>query len=237
MSVSFLMASKKRAASLTALALSGALVLSACSDDEGSGNDSSSVESTESAESTEPSESTDGESSSEEAADAAAESNEDAPVQKNASTSTGDDELKFDDAYAATEESDRGMSAVYGTLRNVTDRDMVITEVKGNQEGARYELHTVDSNGNMKELSGFKFPAGKEGVFKPGGNHIMILDLPEELAAGDTINLTLVEDDGTEHKMDSIPVRVQGTSHEHYGDGGSGDMNHMQHGEEHGHEH
>ena len=216
------MTAKKRAASVAALALSGALVLSACSDSEEESNDSTSSSAAESSSTAAESSTTEAESSSTEADEEVEESDatDDADsADKNASASVGDDELKFDGAYAATEHSDRQMSAVYGKLRNVANRDITIVEVKGDLEGARYELHEVDLNGNMSEVGGFKYPAGKEGTFEPGGNHIMIMDTPEDLAAGDTINITLVEQDGTEHQMDNIPVRVLETSHEHYGDG------------------
>ena len=57
-------------------------------------------------------------------------------------------------------------------------------------------------------------PAGKGAELKPGGFHVMLLDLKKQLKEGDTVPLTLVLE-GKDKKRQSIevnaPVRALGT--------------------------
>ena len=57
------------------------------------------------------------------------------------------------------------------------------------------EIHrTVNDNGIMKMLptDGIDLPAGKPVELKPGGFHIMLMDLKKQLKPGDTVPITLV---------------------------------------------
>ena len=221
MSLTSLNNTKKRAAAAAAVALSSALFLSACSDDGEDKNDAST-----SAEATQSTESAD--SADDKAADEQA--------------------LEFNDSYVTAKPAGKNMTSVFGTLHNTTDKDITITEVKGDIDGAKYELHEVNADGEMQEISSLTIPAGEDSVLEPGGNHIMIMEVSDEIAAGDSLSFTLVDEDGNEYKLDNVPVRVQQSTHEHYGDEDGanmegmdgiehGDMDGMQHGEEHGHEH
>ncbi|WP_035010289.1 copper chaperone PCu(A)C [Corynebacterium jeikeium] len=221
MSLTSLNNSKKRAAAVAAVALSSALFLSACSDDgEDKNGASTSAEATQSAGS-------DGADGSTKAAD--------------------DKALEFKDSYVTAKPADKNMTSVFGTLHNTTDKDITITEVKGDIDGAKYELHEVNRDGEMQQISSLTIPAGEDSVLEPGGNHIMIMEVSDEIAAGDSLAFTLVDKDGKEYKLDNVPVRVQQSTHEHYGDAKDGEMgnmdgmqhggDHMQHGGEHGHEH
>lgn len=216
MSLTSLNNTKKRAAAVAAVALSSALFLSACSDDgEGKNDASTSAETTQSAESAE--------SADDKAADEQA--------------------LEFNDSYVTAKPADKNMTSVFGTLHNTTDKDITITEVKGDIDGAKYELHEVNDDGEMQQISSLTIPAGEDSVLEPGGNHIMIMEVSDEIAAGDSLSFTLVDEDGNEYKLENVPVRVQQSTHEHYGDEDGGNMegmdgmDGMQHGEEHGHEH
>lgn len=224
MSLTSLNNTKKRAAAAAAVALSSALFLSACSDDGEDKNDAStSAEATQSAESAD--------SADDKAADEQA--------------------LEFNDSYVTAKPADKNMTSVFGTLHNTTDKDITITKVKGDIDGAKYELHEVNADGEMQEITSLTIPAGEDSVLEPGGNHIMIMEVSDEIAAGDSLSFTLVDEDGNEYKLENVPVRVQQSTHEHYGDEDGGNMegmdgmqhgdmdgmDGMQHGEDHGHEH
>ena len=228
MSLTSLNNTKKRAAAVAAVALSSALFLTACSDDgEGKNDASTSGEATQSTESAESAESAD-----DKAAD--------------------DQALEFNDSYVTAKPADKNMTSVFGTLHNTTDKDITITEVKGDIDGAKYELHEVNDDGEMQQISSLTIPAGEDSVLEPGGNHIMIMEVSDEIAAGDALSFTLVDEGGNEYKLENVPVRVQQSTHEHYGDEDGGNMegmdgmeqggnmegmDGMQHGEDHGHEH
>ena len=58
----------------------------------------------------------------------------------------------------------------------------------------------------MREVSSIDVPAGGEVVLEPGGMHVMLLELPDPLEAGETFDLTLVTDAGDEIVID-VEVR------------------------------
>lgn len=65
----------------------------------------------------------------------------------------------------------------------------------------RVELHThkEDANGVMRMIEveeGFLIPANGEHTLARGGDHVMFLGLTRPLNHGDTVNLTLIFDDG-----------------------------------------
>ena len=56
------------------------------------------------------------------------------------------------------------------------------------------ELHEVKSDGGlmrMRPIDALELPAGKLVELKPGGYHVMLLDLSETLRTGSTVPLTL----------------------------------------------
>ena len=91
------------------------------------------------------------------------------------------------------------------------------------------EVHEMKMDGDvmkMRAMPALELPAGKTVELKPGGYHIMLLDLKAPLAKGSAVPLTLVFQDaqGTESRLDlSLPVAAaapggapaQGHSHGH----------------------
>lgn len=58
----------------------------------------------------------------------------------------------------------------------------------------RAEMHTTIAKGDvmtMRQLEHIDLNAGESRVFKPGGDHIMLLDLKQPLKEGDLVKLTL----------------------------------------------
>lgn len=91
------------------------------------------------------------------------------------------------------------------------------------------EVHEMKMDGDvmkMRAVPALDLPAGKTVELKPGGYHIMLLDLKAPLAKGSTVPLALVFQDaqGAESRLDlSVPVvtavpggaPAQGHSHGH----------------------
>ncbi|WP_411565015.1 copper chaperone PCu(A)C [Rubrivivax sp. A210] len=60
---------------------------------------------------------------------------------------------------------------------------------------ARTELHSMVLDGTvarMRQIPALELPAGAAVDLKPGGYHIMLIDLKQQLQPGDTVPLTLV---------------------------------------------
>ena len=72
------------------------------------------------------------------------------------------------------------------------------------------ELHEMSMDGSvmkMRAVPGIELPAGKTVELKPGGYHIMLLDLKKELKAGETVPVTLVVE-GADKKRESVEVKA-----------------------------
>jgi len=77
------------------------------------------------------------------------------------------------------------------------------------------EVHEMVMEGDVMKMravsGGLELPAGKPVELKPGGYHIMLIDLKAPLVAGGTVPLTLVLRDakGAEVKQElQVPVRA-----------------------------
>ena len=95
-------------------------------------------------------------------------------------------------------------------------QDMRLVEARSPVAGV-VELHEMAMDNNvmkMRAVPGIDIPAGKGAELKPGGFHVMLLELKKQLKEGDTVPLTLVLE-GKDKKRQSIevnaPVRALGT--------------------------
>lgn len=106
------------------------------------------------------------------------------------------------DEGADAEEMSLGTSAVYMTITNPTDEDdalvAAITDAAGIVEVHESMLDENDVMMMRPVEGGIPVPAGEMQELRPGGFHVMLLDLPEALEMGDTITVTLVFASGAE---------------------------------------
>ena len=73
------------------------------------------------------------------------------------------------------------------------------------------EIHEMKMDGSTMQMralpNGLDLPAGKAVELKPGGLHVMMMDLKAPLAAGQTIAVTLVVE-GKDGKKETITVKA-----------------------------
>lgn len=142
----------------------------------------------------------------------------------------GEDDIRLSLGYVRAKPAEGGdsgssMTAIFGTLRNLSDREIVITGFSTSLEGdPSYEIHeTADGKMRRKE-GGITIPAGAEHELAPGGDHLMILDYPQEIPAGSSLDLTLETDTGETIEIPGLSVRTLGAGDEDYaGHGDHGD--------------
>lgn len=94
----------------------------------------------------------------------------------------------------------------------------------------RVEVHTMEMKGNvmhMREIGSLDVPAGKTVELKPGGLHLMFMDLKTPLANGSSFPLTLRFEKAGEVKVN---VQVQSRAPA----GSSAGQDHGHHGKDHG---
>ena len=82
---------------------------------------------------------------------------------------------------------------VYMTLTNQGAAADTLTSITTPAAGMAmlHESTTQDGVASMKEMSGLEIPAGGIVEMKPGGLHIMLMELNGPLKKGDTLKLTL----------------------------------------------
>ncbi len=81
------------------------------------------------------------------------------------------------------------------TITNTGDSDDTLVAVRSDA-ASRMEVHEMAMDGDvmkMRELEqGLPIPAGETVILKPGGFHIMFMDLAGPMAEGDSTEVTLV---------------------------------------------
>ena len=72
------------------------------------------------------------------------------------------------------------------------------------------EIHEMAMEGSvmkMRAVPGLDLPAGKAVDLKPGGYHVMLMDLKQQLKEGETVPITLVVE-GKDKKRETIEVKA-----------------------------
>ena len=72
------------------------------------------------------------------------------------------------------------------------------------------EIHEMAMQGDMmrmRAVPALELPAGKAVELKPGGYHVMLMDLKQQLKPGDSVPLTLVVE-GKDGKRETVNVKV-----------------------------
>lgn len=135
--------------------------------------------------------------------------------------SNGDDALlAVTGAYVRASVEDSPMTAVFGTLTNTTDEEITLAGFEASVEAEAYEIHEVVDGVMREKEDGLVIPAGESHELAPGQDHLMLMGLVAPIEAGDTVDVTLILDDGTEIELDPVPVRTVAAGDESYGDDG-----------------
>lgn len=124
------------------------------------------------------------------------------------------DTLDVSDAWVRATVSATGTGA-FMQLKSHADARLV--EVRSPVAGVAevHEMAMVNDVMKMRALETLPLPAGKTVELKPGGYHIMLMDLAAPLKAGDSVPLTLVVEgkNGKRTQVElTLPVRALGNA-------------------------
>lgn len=108
--------------------------------------------------------------------------------------------LEVHDAWVKAAEAG-SMTAAFGVLRNTTDHPVTVRSVS-TAASPMAQLHEMAPDGHggkvMREAQqGFTIEPHAEFVLQPGGNHLMLMHLPEAIRPGQTVTFELSLDDGS----------------------------------------
>lgn len=126
-------------------------------------------------------------------------SGSDAATSSDSPAAAGSDcPVSASDVWVKAAES--GMTAAFGTLANSSDAEVVVIGARS-QSAGRVEIHeVVDVDGQMvmqPKEAGLAIPAGETVTLAPGADHLMLMELPTPINAGDDVTITLECQGGT----------------------------------------
>lgn len=112
------------------------------------------------------------------------------------------------DAWVRGTVAQQKASGLFAVITSAKDATLVAasTPVAGVVE--IHEMKMEGSTMKMRALTGgLALPAGKAVELKPGGYHLMLMDLKQQLEAGDKVPLTLVVE-GADGKRENIVIQA-----------------------------
>ncbi|MEW6514528.1 MAG: copper chaperone PCu(A)C [Pseudomonadota bacterium] len=123
------------------------------------------------------------------------------------------DQITVNDAYIRQAPPGAMATGAFMVIRNAGPDEVRV--VKAASTVSRFtELHTHLNEGGvmkMRQVKDIPVPPGGEAVLKPGGLHVMLIEMRLSLREGDMVPITLGLDDGSS-KVISVPVRNPSSS-------------------------
>jgi copper(I)-binding protein len=118
------------------------------------------------------------------------------------------DEVVIDNAYVRGVPPGQPNSAAFMQIVNNGSTGHAL--VSGGSSAAQVvELHTHTMEGGMmrmRQVEKIDLPVGESVSLQPGGLHVMLIGLKQKLVPGETVDLTLNFEDGSEVTL-KVPVR------------------------------
>ena len=105
----------------------------------------------------------------------------------------------------------RSPAAGYLVIENRGGEPVALVAV-ATEAAERAEIHVMeykDDRMTMRRVEELQVPAGAEVALKPGGTHLMLMELRQSLRDGDEVELVLHFDDGKEKRI-QMPVQKKG---------------------------
>ena len=118
------------------------------------------------------------------------------------------DQITVSDAYIRQAPPGAMATGAFMVIRNAGPGEVRVVKA-ANPASRVTELHTHLNEGGvmkMRQVKDIPVPPGGEAVLKPGGLHVMLIDMKTTLKEGDTVPITLGLDDGSSKEI-SVPVR------------------------------
>ena len=121
-------------------------------------------------------------------------------------------DITVSDPYARAVPPGQPNSAVFMTLANTSQVDRALVAAESTAAGV-VELHTHAKEAGvmmMRKIDKIEIPAGQTVTLKPGGLHVMLIGLKENLEPGKKVDVNLIFDNGSKEQI-TAPVRAIAT--------------------------
>jgi len=141
-----------------------------------------------------------------------------APAPKKSATKI-EEGVTVSNAYVKALDTSMAMNGVFMTaafmyITNISDRDVTLTG--GTADWApMVQVHEVVNGVMRQRQGGLVIKAGRTEVLQAGGNHVMFMNLPKKVLAGDEVTFALTFADGGQVKV-TAPVKMSNSGSETY---------------------
>lgn len=119
------------------------------------------------------------------------------------------DNVAVQDPYVRLAPPNAPATGAFMVIKNNGDKDIKVVKA-ANPVSKVTELHTHLNEGGvmkMRPVQAIDIKAKGEAVLKPGGLHVMLIDLKAPMKEGDVVPITLTFDDGSSKQVDAKVVR------------------------------
>jgi len=101
------------------------------------------------------------------------------------------------------------VTGAFMLIRNTGSQDDMLVSASSDaaMDVQIHETTMADGVMSMAEVPGVTIPAGGEAELRPGGYHVMLIGLKEELKVGDTVTLVLTFQNAGEISLE-VPVKM-----------------------------
>ncbi|WP_150238834.1 copper chaperone PCu(A)C [Nocardiopsis quinghaiensis] len=146
-----------------------------------------------------------------------------APADQEAgAAATEADSFSVTDPWIKAVTAEEGMTGVFGELVNGSGQEITLVSASYGAAG-KVELHesvTEGADSTMREKEGgFTVPPEGSHVLEPGADHIMVMDLAEDLEPGADANVTVEFSDGSTAEFTAAVKDYAGADEEYGGEG------------------
>ncbi|MBW7923800.1 MAG: copper chaperone PCu(A)C [Burkholderiaceae bacterium] len=117
-------------------------------------------------------------------------------------------EVRVDEPWARATVAGQQTSGAFMILTSSTDARLVGVQSPAAGVAEIHEMAMENNVMRMRAIDGLALPAGKPVELRPGGYHLMLLDLKKPLEAGQSVPLTLTVEDA-QGKRERIDVQAQ----------------------------
>ena len=109
--------------------------------------------------------------------------------------------------------TDMEMTGAFGMVENPTDADITVVSASSPSAGMMEIHEVVDQDGSMvmqQKEGGLVVPANGSATLQPGSDHLMLMQLPAPIEAGDEVEITAVCDTGGTVTWTSVAKPFEG---------------------------
>ena len=124
--------------------------------------------------------------------------------------------IAIEGAFARAAAASGGASAAYMSITTDGAADRLVAAASPAARKVELHTHTLDDQGvaRMRQVTAIAVEPGESTVLKPGGLHVMLMGLTQQLAEGDTLELTLTFEQAGDVTL-TLPVVAVGGGMKH----------------------